>query len=75
MVQACATYSVHLYCPHCNTSYQNNYSVRGGVRTYYAGVPSAIQVGEHQFIEQEVLSLFIGLMLISWTSATNASRV
>ncbi|KAJ7884428.1 hypothetical protein B0H13DRAFT_2537394, partial [Mycena leptocephala] len=72
---ACATYSVHLYCPHCNTSYQNNYSVRGGVCTYYAGVPSAIQVGEHQFIEQEVLSLFIGLMLISWTSATNASRV
>ncbi|KAF7378197.1 hypothetical protein MSAN_00244300 [Mycena sanguinolenta] len=46
---ACATYSVHLYCPHCKTSYQNNYSVHGGIRTYYAGVPDAIQVGEHQF--------------------------
>ncbi|KAJ7921546.1 hypothetical protein B0H13DRAFT_2415239, partial [Mycena leptocephala] len=72
---ACATYSAHLYCSHCNTSYQNNYSVRDGIRTYYSGVPDAIQVGEHQFAEREVLSLFIGLMLISWTSATNAARV
>ncbi|KAJ7176233.1 hypothetical protein C8R43DRAFT_943027 [Mycena crocata] len=59
----------------CNTSYQNNYSVSGGTRTYYAGVPDAIQVGEHQFVERQVLNLFVGLMLISWTSATNAARV
>ncbi|KAJ6592961.1 hypothetical protein B0H19DRAFT_1279753 [Mycena capillaripes] len=32
-------------------------------------------LGEHQYIEREVLSLFIGLMLISWTSATNTARV
>ncbi|KAJ7190144.1 hypothetical protein GGX14DRAFT_580107 [Mycena pura] len=49
--------------------------VSDGIRTYYTGVPDAIQVGEHQYIEREVLSLFIGLMLISWTSATNAARV
>ncbi|KAJ7165520.1 hypothetical protein C8R43DRAFT_1122234 [Mycena crocata] len=59
----------------CHTSYQNNYSVSGGTRTYYAGVPDAIQVGEHQFVERQVLNLFVGLMLISWTSATNAARV
>ncbi|KAJ7302811.1 hypothetical protein DFH08DRAFT_722654, partial [Mycena albidolilacea] len=41
----------------------------------YAGIPDAIQVGEHQYIEHGVLSLFIGLMLISWTSATNAACV
>jgi hypothetical protein len=59
----------------CKTTYNNNYSVRNGIRTYYAAIPGAIQVREYQFVEREVLSLFIGLMLISWTSATNAARV
>ncbi|KAJ7662582.1 hypothetical protein DFH06DRAFT_987125 [Mycena polygramma] len=72
---ACATYSVRLHCSQCKTTYHNNYSVRDGIRTYYAGIPNTIQVGEHQFVEREVLSLFVGLMLISWTSATNAARV
>ncbi|KAJ7871333.1 hypothetical protein B0H13DRAFT_2012715 [Mycena leptocephala] len=72
---ACATYAGHLHCSHCKTNYYNNYSVCDSVRTYYSGIPNAIQVGEHQYIEREVLSLFIGLMLISWTSATNAARV
>ncbi|KAJ7353282.1 hypothetical protein DFH08DRAFT_987489 [Mycena albidolilacea] len=72
---ACATYAVHLHCSQCKTTYHNNYSVCNGVRTYYAGIPNAIQVGEHQYVEREVLGLFIGLMLISWTSATNAARV
>jgi hypothetical protein len=30
------------------------------------GVPDVIEVGEHQFVEWEVLNLFMGLMLISW---------
>jgi hypothetical protein len=57
----------------CKTTYNNNYSVRDGIHTYYAAIPGAIQVREPQFVEREVLSLFIGLMLISWTSATNAA--
>ncbi|KAJ7863559.1 hypothetical protein B0H13DRAFT_1563608, partial [Mycena leptocephala] len=72
---ACATYAGHLHCSHCKTNYYNNYFVSNGIRTYYSGIPDAIQVGEHQYVEREVLSLFIGLMLISWTSATNAARV
>ncbi|KAJ6562697.1 hypothetical protein DFH09DRAFT_1478636 [Mycena vulgaris] len=72
---ACATYAGHLHCRQCRTNYYNNYSVRDGIRTYYAGVPAAIQVSQHHFIEREVLSLFVELMLISWTSATNAARI
>ncbi|KAF7372143.1 hypothetical protein MVEN_00073200 [Mycena venus] len=72
---ACATYAGHLHCPDCRTTYHNNYSVHERVCTYYQGVPDAIQVGAHQYVEREVLSLFVGLMLISWTSATNAARV
>ncbi|KAJ7602958.1 hypothetical protein DFH06DRAFT_1257773 [Mycena polygramma] len=72
---ACATYAGNLRCSSCRTNYYNNYSVCDGIRTYYPGVPDAIQVAEHHYVEREVLSLFIGLMLISWTSATNAARV
>jgi CxC6 like cysteine cluster associated with KDZ transposases/CxC5 like cysteine cluster associated with KDZ transposases len=50
----------------CKTVYHPNYSVFNGVRTYYSGIPNEIQVGDHQYVEKEVLDLFIGLMLISW---------
>jgi hypothetical protein len=38
------------------------------VRTYYTDIPVALQVGEHQFIERDVVDMFINLMLISWYS-------
>ena len=50
----------------CNTNYHHDYSVKDDVRTYYEGVPDVIKVGDHQFVEREVLNLFTGLMLISW---------
>ncbi|KAJ6564878.1 hypothetical protein DFH09DRAFT_1475350 [Mycena vulgaris] len=50
---ACATYAGHLHCRQCRTNYYNNYSVRDGIRTYYADVPAAIQVSQHHFIERE----------------------
>ncbi|KAJ7815535.1 hypothetical protein B0H13DRAFT_1664013, partial [Mycena leptocephala] len=43
---ACATYAGHLHCSQCNTNYYYNYSVCDVMRTYYSGVPDAIQVGE-----------------------------
>ncbi|KAJ7228552.1 hypothetical protein GGX14DRAFT_326226, partial [Mycena pura] len=43
---ACATYAVHLHCSQCKATYYNNYFVCNGLRTYYAGIPNAIQVGE-----------------------------
>ncbi|KAF8867685.1 hypothetical protein BD779DRAFT_1408333, partial [Infundibulicybe gibba] len=70
-----AAISVHLMCHQCSTNYHHNFSVHGGLRTYYGGVPDIIQIGEHQFVEQAVLNLFTGMMLVSWTSATNGARI
>lgn len=88
---ACATFATHLSCSRmyqavlslrlifpfegCKSRYYPNYVVRDGIRTYYDKIPDAIQVGNHQYVEQTVLNLFINLMLISWTSATNGARV
>jgi hypothetical protein len=65
----------HAGLPGCKSRYYPNYVVRDGVWNYYGEIPDAIQVGEHQYVEQAVLNLFINLMLISWTSATNSARV
>ncbi|KAF7331311.1 hypothetical protein MKEN_00008300 [Mycena kentingensis (nom. inval.)] len=72
---ACATFAHCLTCEGCKTRYYPNYSVSNGTRTYYPGLPCAIQVGGHQYVERDVLNLFINLMLISWTSATNGARI
>lgn len=54
----------------CSTNYHHEYSVKNDVRTYYKGIPDVLEVGDHQFVEREVLSLFTGLMLISWYVST-----
>lgn len=59
----------------CNTNYHYNFFVRSGVRHYYGGMPAFVQVGEHQFVQREVLELFTAQTVHSWTSATNASRI
>jgi len=50
----------------CSTNYHHDYSVKNDIRTYYEGIPSVVHVGDHQFIEKDVLNLFIALMLNSW---------
>ncbi|KAF8967557.1 hypothetical protein BDZ97DRAFT_1980385 [Flammula alnicola] len=72
---ACAAYHYKLVCPACKTTFHNNYSVYNRIRTYYPGVPDAIEVGKHQFVARDVLNMFLNLMLISWTSATNCAEV
>ena len=32
-------------------------------------------MGDHQFVETRVVNLWIGMMLMSWTSATNCARL
>ncbi|KAG1881012.1 uncharacterized protein F5891DRAFT_1204281 [Suillus fuscotomentosus] len=55
--------------PHaCNTNYHHNYSVKNKTRTYYGGMPSHIQVAEHQFVELELALQRIDLIV----SATNS---
>lgn len=66
-------HSVHLYCSTCNTNYHHNFSVNNGICTYYDGIPNVLQVGEHQFAERWLIQLWITMMLVSWTSATNCA--
>ncbi|KAF9077119.1 hypothetical protein BDP27DRAFT_1208981 [Rhodocollybia butyracea] len=68
-----ATYSTYLTC--CGTQYHPNYLVRYGRRLYYEEVPAAIEVARHIYVERELAELFVGQMLISWTSATNAAQL
>jgi hypothetical protein len=50
----------------CNTNYHNNFSICNGIRTYYMQKPQYIQVGEHQFVENKVVDLWTGQMLLGW---------
>ncbi|KAF8545563.1 hypothetical protein OG21DRAFT_1429077 [Imleria badia] len=59
-------YSIHLYCPVCDVNYHHNFKVYKGEHTYYGGVPDIIQVGEHQFVECQVIKMW----LIFVTNAT-----
>ncbi|KAJ7090836.1 hypothetical protein B0H15DRAFT_948600 [Mycena belliarum] len=72
---ACPAWSVHLSCPHCQTNYHNNFSVHDDLRTYYAGIPSLIQIGEHQFAELKLVNMWISSMLLGWFSATNCAKL
>jgi hypothetical protein len=47
--------------------------VQTGVRHYYSGIPNILQVAEHQFVEKKLVNLWIMLMVVSWTSATNCA--
>ena len=65
------------YITECKTNYHHNFRVFAGQRTYYTTttIPDIIQVGEHQFVETKVINLWINMMLLSWTSATNCARL
>ncbi|KAG2037617.1 hypothetical protein BDR03DRAFT_1050033 [Suillus americanus] len=71
----CAARSVHLYCADCQIDYHHNYTVSGGIRTYYDEQPKTIQVMDHVFMEKDVVELFKMAMDVSWTSATNCARL
>ncbi|KAJ6536225.1 hypothetical protein B0H19DRAFT_1271016 [Mycena capillaripes] len=70
-----SAWSVHLGCSHCQTNYHNKFSVHAGVRTYYAGIPELIQIGEHQFAELKLVNMWISSMLLGWFSATNCAKL
>ncbi|KAF8074791.1 hypothetical protein FPV67DRAFT_1408151 [Lyophyllum atratum] len=72
---ALPVYSNHLYCEACQINYHHGFRVEKGRRIYYDGMPEIIQAGEHQFFERKVIQMWITLMLVSWTSATNCARM
>lgn len=52
----------------CHTNYHHNYCVErdAKVRVYYEGIPTYIQVGEHQFVERKVVEMWTAMMLAGW---------
>jgi hypothetical protein len=56
-------------------NYHNNFRVHQGQRIYYDGIPDVLQIGEHQFAELKLVNMWITMMLLSWTSATNCARI
>lgn len=59
----------------CKVNYHHNFRVFNGQRIYYDIIPDIIQVGEHQFAEKRVINMWISMMLLSWTSATNCAQI
>ncbi|KAF8436849.1 hypothetical protein L210DRAFT_869872, partial [Boletus edulis BED1] len=55
-------YSVHLSCEVCEINYHHNFKVFKGERTYYGGIPDTIQISEHQFVERQVIEMWLSLM-------------
>jgi hypothetical protein len=56
-------------------NYHHNYRVHQGRQIYYDGVPEILQIGEHQFAERKLVNMWIMMMLLLWTSATNCARI
>jgi len=50
----------------CCSNYHNNFVVQNGQRLYYSGIPEYIQVGEHQFVEQRIVKMWVNMMLVAW---------
>lgn len=50
----------------CNANYHHNFVVRDGERCHYPGVPSIVNISEHQFAERELVQEWINMMLVAW---------
>lgn len=59
----------------CKVNYHHNYRVFKGQRIYYDTLPDIIQVSKHQFAEHKLINMWMSMMLLSWTSATNCARI
>ncbi|KAJ7054803.1 hypothetical protein C8F01DRAFT_994942 [Mycena amicta] len=70
---AVPAWTIHISCPDCHTNFHHNYAVQDGMRTYYEKISNYIQIGEHQFAEYKLITLWITLHLTSWVSATNCA--
>lgn len=71
-------YSVHLSCEGtcdhcgyilvdrqsiaCEINYHHNFKVFKGIRTYYGDIPDIVQISEHQFVERQVIEMWLALM-------------
>ncbi|KAF8879155.1 hypothetical protein BD779DRAFT_1447120 [Infundibulicybe gibba] len=67
-------WSVHLECKGCNINYHHDYFVKAGQRTYYDTIPDILQIGEHQFAERQLISMWRINMNVAWMSAENCAN-
>ncbi|RDB27256.1 hypothetical protein Hypma_004511 [Hypsizygus marmoreus] len=72
-------WSISARCPSCGTRYYSNYYVNSAsinpIRIYYPGIPPAIQVAMHYYVESSLAERFTNMMTCAWVSATNAARI
>ncbi|KAG1840446.1 hypothetical protein F4604DRAFT_1598862 [Suillus subluteus] len=61
----CCLWAVKCYCPGCNTMYHHNYSMNGGVRTYYEGLPEYVEVANHHYVATNVVHM-VSAMNCAW---------
>jgi len=59
-------------CLDCKVNYHRNFHVKGKQRIYCNEI---LQIGEHQFAETPLINVWISMMLFSWISASNCSRI
>ncbi|KDQ52939.1 hypothetical protein JAAARDRAFT_183569 [Jaapia argillacea MUCL 33604] len=70
-------FTTSLYCRKCYTRYHPNYYVhnKATLRTYYQEPPTLIETSDHVYMSRDTCELFANMMVTSWTSATNCSRL
>ncbi|KAG2152699.1 hypothetical protein DEU56DRAFT_727492 [Suillus clintonianus] len=73
-------YDVAMRCERCKITYHHNYKVSHGDkdRIYYdytEGLPDAIQVGTHHYVDIGVGQLWKTMMHVACTSGTNCARI
>ncbi|RPD59431.1 hypothetical protein L227DRAFT_503555, partial [Lentinus tigrinus ALCF2SS1-6] len=71
---------VTLYCKECHTTYRPNYIVRhasspDAKREYYVGIPEALEVAQHTYIDKDLLILFRAQMAFAHVSGDTVARV
>ncbi|TFK79830.1 hypothetical protein K466DRAFT_605837 [Polyporus arcularius HHB13444] len=69
-----------LYCRGCKTTYRPNYSVThasnpAAKREYHSGMPAALEVTEHSYVEAELAVLFRTQIAFAQTSADTVAQI
>ncbi|KAH9829417.1 uncharacterized protein C8Q71DRAFT_888422, partial [Rhodofomes roseus] len=68
-------YSAH--CRSCFTRYYPDYYVheQRGIRSYYHGVPSSIEVAKHTYVEASLCEQFTASTVIAWYYSSNNAKI
>ncbi|KAI0695223.1 hypothetical protein BC835DRAFT_1273596 [Cytidiella melzeri] len=68
-------YTVHLYCRGMYIFIREDCTHNnGGVHYYYGSIPDVLQAGEHQFMERQLIDMWILDQVTSWKSTSNCAR-